>query len=111
MNRTWSTNDNLGTLLESLHIILDGGTTNAGVALNINEDTDSNDELLDLLGQFTGRGENQSLALLDVWIELLEDRDRESRGRSGTRLSLGNDIVALKSVSYCQMLGTCHSYL
>jgi hypothetical protein len=68
-------------------------TTNACMALNVHEVSDCNNDLLDLLSQFTGRSKNQSLALLDVGVELLQDGDRESCGLSGTRLGLRNDIA------------------
>jgi hypothetical protein len=97
VNTTWGTNDNLGTLLKSLHIITDAGTTNACVALDVHEVANGNNDLLDLLSQLTGWGEDQGLALLDVGVELLEDGDRESGSLSGTRLSLSNNIVAFKS--------------
>jgi hypothetical protein len=64
------------------------------VALNVHEITDSHNDLLDLLGQLTGGGEDQGLALLDVGVKLLEDGDGESGGLSGTRLGLGDNIVA-----------------
>jgi hypothetical protein len=64
------------------------------VALDVHEVANSDDNLLDLLSQFTGGGEDQGLALLDVGVELLENRDGESGSLSGTRLSLRNNIVA-----------------
>lgn len=67
------------------------------MALNVHEITDSNNDLLDLLGQLTGGGEDQGLALLDVGVELLEDRDRESGSLSGTRLGLSDNIVAFEA--------------
>ena len=79
--------------MESLHIITNACTTNACMALNVHEVSDSDNNLLDLLSQFTGRSKNQSLALLDVGVELLKDGDRECCGLSGTRLGLRNDIV------------------
>jgi hypothetical protein len=96
VNTTWSTNDNLGTLLKSLHIITDAGTTNASVALDVHEVANGNNDLLDLLSQLTSWGENQGLALLDIGVELLENGDGESGGLSGTRLGLSNNIVAFK---------------
>jgi hypothetical protein len=93
VDTTWSTDDNLWALLESLHVITNRGTTNAGVALNVHEVTDGNNDLLDLLGQLTGWGKDKGLALLDVWVQLLEDRDGEGGSLSGTRLGLGNNIV------------------
>lgn len=84
LNTTWGTDNNVGTILKSLHVITNAGTTNACMALNIHEISDSNNDLLDLLSQLTGWGEDQSLALLDGGIELLEDGDRESGGLSGS---------------------------
>jgi hypothetical protein len=66
------------------------------VALDVHEVSDGNNDLLDLLSQLTGGGEDKSLALLDVGIKLLEDRDGERSSLSGTRLSLGNDIVSFE---------------
>jgi len=73
LDTTRGTDDNLGTLLESLHIVTNAGTTNACVALNVHEVANSNNDFLDLLGQFSGGSKNQSLALLDIWVKLLED--------------------------------------
>lgn len=50
--------------------------------------------LLDLLSQLTSRREKQCLALADADVDLLEDRDREGRGLTGSRLRLRNHIVA-----------------
>jgi len=58
------TDDDLGAVLEGLHVITDAGATNAGVALNVHEVTDGDDDLLDLLSQLTGGSEDQGLALL-----------------------------------------------
>jgi hypothetical protein len=90
-----STDNDLRALLESLHVIANAGTTDTCVALDVHEVANSDDNLLDLLSQFTGGGEDQGLALLDVGVELLENRDGESGSLSGTRLSLRNNIVAL----------------
>lgn len=88
------TDNNLRALTESVHVIADSGTTNAGVALDVHEVTNGNDDLLDLLGQFTGGSDNQSLASLDVGVELLQSRDGESGGLSGSGLGLSDDIAA-----------------
>lgn len=92
------TDDDLRAVLESLHIVTDAGAANAGVALDVHEVTDGNDDLLDLLSKLTGGGENQSLARLDVGVDLLQDGDREGGGLAGTRLGLGNDIVAYVAI-------------
>jgi len=94
VDTTWSTNNDLWTILKSLHVITNTGTTNACVALNVHEVTNGNDDLLNLLSQLTSWGKDQGLALLDVWVQLLEDGDGESGSLSGTRLSLSNNIMS-----------------
>lgn len=95
MDTAGGTDDDLGAVLEGLHVITDRGTTNAGVALNVHEVTDGDNDLLDLLGQLTGGGEDEGLALLDSRVDLLEGGDGEGSRLASTRLGLGNDIVAL----------------
>lgn len=89
-----STDDDLGTILKGLHVVTDGGTANAGVAGDVHEVTDGDDDLLDLLGQLAGGGEDESLAGLDGGVDLLEGGDGEGSGFTRTGLSLRNDIVA-----------------
>jgi hypothetical protein len=96
-----SANNDLGTVLEGLHVVTDAGTTNAGVAGNVHEVTDGDNDLLDLLGQLTGGGEDERLAGLDVGVDLLEGGDGEGSGLAGTGLRLRNDIVAFRCVSVC----------
>lgn len=98
LDTTWGTDNDLWSLLESLHVITDACTANAGMALDVHEISNGNDDLLNLLSQFTGWGEDQGLALLDVGVKLLEDGNRESSGLSGTRLGLRNDIVACEKL-------------
>ena len=61
----------LWAILERLHIISYAGTTNTGVALDTHEIADGDDDFLDLLCEFAGGGEDQSLAGLDVRVDLL----------------------------------------
>lgn len=98
MDTAGSSDDNLGAILEGLHVLTDTGSANAGMALNAHEVADGNDDLLDLLSQLTGGGENERLALLDVGVDLLENGDGESSGLASTGLGLRNDIVT------CRML-------
>jgi len=89
-----STDDHLGAVLESLHVVTDAGAANAGMALDVHEVTDSDNNLLDLLGELSGGGEDERLAGLDVRVDLLEGRNGEGSRLTGTRLGLCNDIVA-----------------
>jgi len=63
------------------------------VALNVHEISNGNNDLLNLLGKLTGWCKDKGLALLDIWVELLEDRNGESCGLSRTRLGLSDNIV------------------
>jgi hypothetical protein len=88
------TDDDLGTVLEGLHVVTDAGATNAGMTFNVHEVTDGDDDLLDLLSQLTGGSKDQGLALLQAGVDLLEDRDGEGGGLAGTRLGLSDNVVA-----------------
>jgi hypothetical protein len=85
--------NDLGTILESLHIVTNAGAANAGMALNVHEVANGDNDLLNLLGELTSWGEDERLASLEGRIDLLEDRDGEGGGLAGSGLSLGNDIV------------------
>jgi hypothetical protein len=78
------TDDDLGSVLQRLHIITNAGAADAGVALNIHEVTNGDNDLLDLLGELAGGGEDKSLASLDVVVQLLEDGDGEGSRFTGT---------------------------
>lgn len=93
MDTARGTNNDLGAVLKSLHVVTDAGATNAGVALDVHEVADGDNDLLNLLGKLTSGGKNERLALLDVGVDLLEDRDGEGGGLASTRLGLSNDIV------------------
>lgn len=99
MDTTWRTNDNLGTILKSLHILANVGTTNTSMALNVHEVTDGNNNLLDLLRKLSGRRKDQSLASLELRVDLLEARDGESCSLASSRLGLCNDIGSCKIAS------------
>lgn len=90
----------MNTVLKNLHVITDNGSTNAGMALDVHKVTDGDNDLLDLLSQLTSGSKDQSLALLDAKIDLLENGDGEGSGLAGSGLSLGNNIlVYIKYVS------------
>lgn len=86
--------DDVGTLGQSLHVLTNAGAANAGVALDVHEVTDGDNDLLDLLGKLAGGGEDERLAGLDVGIELLENGDGEGSRFTGTGLGLRNHITA-----------------
>jgi hypothetical protein len=71
LDTTGSANDNLGAVLQGLHVIANASTTNASMAFDAHEVANGNYYLLDLLSKLTGGGQDQSLALLDVRVDLL----------------------------------------
>lgn len=93
MNTAGSTDNDLGTTTEGSHVLTDVGTTNTGVAIDFHEVTNGNNDLLDLLGQLTGGSKDQSLASLQIGVNLLESGNGEGGSLSGTRLGLSDDIV------------------
>lgn len=94
MDTAGRADNDLGAILKSLHVLANAGATNAGVALDVHEVADGNNDLLNLLGQLTGRRKDESLTLLEVGVDLLENRDREGGSLASTRLGLGDNIVA-----------------
>lgn len=94
VDTTRGSNNDVRAILEGLHVITNAGATNAGVALNVHEVTDGDNDLLDLLGKLTGGSKDQGLAGLDGRVDLLENGDREGSGLAGTRLGLSDNIMA-----------------
>ena len=112
MDTAGGTDNDLGAGAESVHILTDVGTTDTGVAVEGHEVTNGDNDLLDLLSQLTGGSDDQGLAGLEVVVDLLESGDGESSSLSGTRLGLGNDIVAcgaLVSIMNCADHGEKHT--
>jgi hypothetical protein len=60
----------VGSLLELGHVLSDGGSTDTSVAVDVEVVSESDDDLLDLLGELSGWGEDQSLGLLDRGVDL-----------------------------------------
>ncbi len=98
LNTTWSSDHDLRAILQRLHVITDICAADASMALNAHEITDCNHDCLDLLSEFAGRGEDQSLAGLEVGVNLLQAGDGESGGLSSAGLRLGNDIGSFENL-------------
>ncbi len=84
------TDNNMLSGIQLAHVLSDGGATNAGVALGAHVVAKGHDHLLDLLSQLAGGGQDQSLALGQGGIDLLQDRDGEGGGLASSRLGLVN---------------------
>lgn len=98
LNTAGGTDNDLGAITESGHVLANVGTTNAGMALNAHEVTNGDNDLLDLLGQLTGGSKDEGLARAQVGVDLLESSNGESRSLSGTRLGLSDDIVTCSPI-------------
>jgi hypothetical protein len=66
---TWGTNDNVDSSLEGTNVVTDGGSSDARVDLNVHVVSQGDDNLLNLLGQLTSWGKNQSLAFAELGIK------------------------------------------
>jgi len=71
LDTTRSADNNLRSILKSLHILTNVCSTNASMAFDVHKVTDGNDDLLNLLCEFASRGENESLTGLEIGVELL----------------------------------------
>lgn len=94
VDTTGGADNDLRTILKGLHVITDVGATNTGVALNAHEVTNGDNDLLDLLSQLAGGGQDEGLAGLQVGVDLLQSRDGESGSLSGSGLGLSNNVGA-----------------
>jgi hypothetical protein len=94
-----SADNDVDTILQNLHIITDNGAANAGMALDIHEVANGDNDLLDLLSKLTSGSENQGLALLNAQVNLLENRDGEGSRLSSAGLSLCDNVAVWSKVS------------
>ena len=84
-------------VVELPHVLLHGGPADAGVALRPHVVAQGHHHLLDLLGQLPGGRQDQSLGLPQAGVDLLQDRNGEGGGLTGTGLRLGDNIHALNA--------------
>lgn len=89
---TWSSDDDVWLVPESFLLGADVRSTGGAMDDHFEMFAESLDDSLDLLGEFSGGGENQSLGLLDSWVNVVEDTNGEGSGLSGTRLGLSESI-------------------
>jgi len=66
--------------LEDTDVVTDGGTTDAGMDLDLHVVAESDDDLLDLLGQLTGGSKDEGLALTELGIKLAKGANGEGGG-------------------------------
>ena len=87
--------DDVDTLLELGHAVANRGAADGAVALDLEVVTERHEDLLRLLGELARGREDEGLALSQVGVDRLQDRDGEGGRLAGARLRLGDDIVAL----------------
>jgi len=96
VDSTWSTDDDLDTFLKLLSLVHDVGSSGTDVHRDLKVLSKAHYDSLNLLGEFSGWGKNESLASLCIRVNQLKDRDGEGGSLSGTRLSLSDSILALE---------------
>jgi len=94
INSTRGSNNDMDSRLKFGDVISDSGTSNAGVASNVQIVSKCKDDLLNLLSQFSGWSQNQSLAFVNGEIEGVENSNGESGSFTSSRLGLCDDIEA-----------------
>ena len=62
--------DDVGPLVELGNVLSDGGSSNTGVAVNVEVVSEGDDDLLDLLGELSGGSNDEGLGLLDRGVDL-----------------------------------------
>jgi hypothetical protein len=67
------TDNDVGPLVELGNVLADSGTADTGMAVDVEVVAEGNDDLLDLLGELTGGGEDERLGLLDRGVNLAPD--------------------------------------
>jgi hypothetical protein len=80
VDTTRGSHNNVDTLLEGTDIVTDSGSSDTGVNLDVHVVTESQDDLLDLARQLTGRSQDKSLAFLNFLVHEGEATDRKSSG-------------------------------
>jgi hypothetical protein len=80
VHTTRRTDDDVHSSLEGANVVTHGGTSDAGVDLEIHVVTEGDDDLLDLLSQLTGGGEDEGLTLTKFGVEFREGSDGEGGG-------------------------------
>ena len=104
VDTTGSTDDDLNALLQLGHVFTDVGATDTGVAIDVHVVAESDNDLLNLLSELTGRCEDESLGGFNTQIELLEDGDGKGCSLASTGLGLSDDIVTLDDGDDCTLL-------
>jgi hypothetical protein len=66
-----------------------------GSYFDVQEISKGDNDLLNLLSEFSCRSKDQGLTLSDSMVDFLKNTDGKGGGFAGSRLGLSNDIVIL----------------
>lgn len=73
---SWGADNNLdAAILECIPILLGVSSSNAATSVDVDELAEAEDDLVDLLGEFSGGGEDDGLALRGLRVDQLQDSD------------------------------------
>jgi len=101
VNTSWGTNDDVdASLLEDADVILNNGTSDAGVDFDSLVFSNCVHNICNLHRQLTGGGHDKGLAVVrarvsGVGVNGLEDSNGESTGFTSSRLSLCDSVLSL----------------
>lgn len=79
-NSSWGSDNDVNSLSESVDVINDVGSSDTEMAGDLEVGTDLFDDILDLEGEFAGRGEDEGLHLELLGLDKLEHADDEGGG-------------------------------
>jgi len=82
VDATGGSNDNVDASLEGTNVITDGGSSDAGVNGNVHVIAEGEYDLLDLLGEFSRRGQDEGLAFLQLGVQLGQRTNGKGSGFS-----------------------------
>mmetsp|Transcript_21655 Transcript_21655/g.38242 ORF Transcript_21655/g.38242 Transcript_21655/m.38242 type:complete len:419 (-) Transcript_21655:49-1305(-) len=86
----------VNTFLKDADIVANSGTTNTAVDLYAHEISEVDHYLLGLHSQLTGGRQDNSLALVNIGVDLLQGSNSKSTSLTGTGLCLRDGIVSQK---------------
>ena len=95
MDTTWSSNDNMDSLFEDSHILLDWCTTDTDMSLDLHILANGVNNVRALFRQLTSWCNDNSLYLIWGSIDWLQASNGESTCFTSTRLGLSNCVLSL----------------
>ena len=82
------------TLPEGISVFLGVSATDAAASVDLDELAEAEDDFVDLLGEFSGRRQDDGLALGGLGVEHLQHSNGEGGSFASTRLCLRDGILS-----------------